>query len=393
MDREEQIQNWLSQYVRGELSGPELEQFEKLLAEDPQLQEDLELEQATFELMLDADAMTLKDMMRSDLAASNYQVKSNKWKWVFGLGVLLLAGSLFFVDLEKEKQESKVDTLAASTIEMTDTVAQVENQSKTVEKVFKEVKPSGAGNSRIPQVEVKSREAIDSSVMSAELVSKPVEENGLPSAKNEIGKDTLEKESILTAGIDPLKLKKTSLDQVQAVKVGICDTLKFKGKLKTKASQLNNTNGLIYLNDALVTGGKKPFEYSLDGEYFESTYQFENLSTGNHKVFVKDANGCIAENAEPVAIGKTYCVEDYSPTFNLAYESSWKLPVVNGEPVKLMLVNKVGQILLSRDFQTYNYGEWDGLDDKGNPLTVGSYNWIIEYRSGEICNAKMTILN
>lgn len=396
MDREEQIQVWLTQYVKGDLSGQELIEFEKILAEDPQVQEDLELELATFELMLDADALTLKDMMRSDLTASNYQVKSNKWKWVFGLGVLLLAGSLFFMGREEEKPEIEVDTLAASTIEITDTMVQVDNHGNNDEEVFKEVKPSESGNSRHSQNEIKSKDApsvIDSTMSSPELATEPLNYKASPSVKNKVYNDTLEKETIVTAGIDPLKLKKTSLDQVQAVKVDSCDILKFKGELKAKASQLNSNNGVIYLNDALVTGGKRPFEYSLDGEYFESSFQFENLSIGQYKIFVKDANGCITENIEPVTIGKTYCIEDYSPTFNMAYESSWELPVVNGESVKLKLVSKVGQILVNRDFQIYNSGDWDGRDDNGSLLTVGSYNWIIEYKSGEICNAKMTILN
>jgi hypothetical protein len=43
----------------------------------------------------------------------------------------------------------------------------------------------------------------------------------------------------------------------------------------------------------IVTGGKGPFQFSLDGSPFQTGSRFENLGAGIYQLNVKDQNGCI----------------------------------------------------------------------------------------------------
>jgi len=49
-----------------------------------------------------------------------------------------------------------------------------------------------------------------------------------------------------------------------------------------------------------VSGGKEPYQYSLNGGSFQSNPQFVNLAAGEYAVTVKDANGCEATSNSAV---------------------------------------------------------------------------------------------
>jgi large repetitive protein len=62
-----------------------------------------------------------------------------------------------------------------------------------------------------------------------------------------------------------------------------------------KASTCGAANGELTITGA--TGGTAPYTYSLDGTNFQASATFTGLLAGNHKVTVKDANGCTFEKS------------------------------------------------------------------------------------------------
>ncbi|AKD03542.1 hypothetical protein PKOR_10875 [Pontibacter korlensis] len=62
-----------------------------------------------------------------------------------------------------------------------------------------------------------------------------------------------------------------------------------------KASTCGNSNGSIVVSE--VTGGTAPYTYSKNGESFQASATFENITAGDYTIIVKDANGCIVEKS------------------------------------------------------------------------------------------------
>ena len=56
------------------------------------------------------------------------------------------------------------------------------------------------------------------------------------------------------------------------------------------AASCSINNGSIKVT---ATGGKEPYQYSLNDELGQVSGQFDNLSAGIYTIFVKDGNGCI----------------------------------------------------------------------------------------------------
>nr|WP_256471342.1 Ig-like domain-containing protein [Solitalea agri] len=68
--------------------------------------------------------------------------------------------------------------------------------------------------------------------------------------------------------------------------------------VKSDVSCFSKSDGVITIN---VTGGKAPFEYSIDGNTFNNRNIFNNLLSGNYNLVVRDANRCETQIATVIA--------------------------------------------------------------------------------------------
>ena len=63
---------------------------------------------------------------------------------------------------------------------------------------------------------------------------------------------------------------------------------------KTNPTDCTSGNGSITVT---ATGGKEPYQYSLNGSAFQSNAQFVNLGAGEYTATVRDANNCEKESS------------------------------------------------------------------------------------------------
>jgi mono/diheme cytochrome c family protein len=63
-----------------------------------------------------------------------------------------------------------------------------------------------------------------------------------------------------------------------------------------------------------ATGGKQPYQYSLDGTTFNATNAFASLGAGNYTVTVKDANNCTSTASASIGVNQS----------SISYESAVK---------------------------------------------------------------------
>ena len=373
MDDNTQLYDLIPLYVRGELKGNDLTSFEKALTQDAALKEEVLLEKASFDLLLDADVLNLKAQMQNDLKAKD---KAKNKKWIVALGVLAIGSGTYFLvpnaSTDVAQPEPSLEVIALDTMAISPKQPAITEPSRKIENknTATAATPNAVVNTKptvLDTLEIATPQKV-SSIDTAKVVHVPAD-TSVAHVKLEVQKTP---KPVVT---DP------------------CAEFAFAHSPQTLASLRDAATGVILLHASLTQSGQDPIRYSLNGIEFENTSSFENLEAGMYTLYARDEQACEIESTKQLEIIETRCFEEYQQTFNTAFESSWKLPVYIDTPVKITLINKVGAILVDKDFQTYDEGSWNGFDDNNNKLPSGAYRWIMEYESGETCIAKMTILN
>lgn len=79
---------------------------------------------------------------------------------------------------------------------------------------------------------------------------------------------------------------------------------------KQNPTDCTTSNGSITIT---ATGGKEPYQYSLNGSAFQSNPQFVNLGAGEYSATVKDANAC-EQSLGPITLSITGITIDFTAT-------------------------------------------------------------------------------
>jgi gliding motility-associated-like protein len=115
------------------------------------------------------------------------------------------------------------------------------------------------------------------------------------------------------------------------------------------------------------------YAYSLDGGNFQTSNIFENVSSCDHKILVKDLAGCGKSN-----VTISFFVWDYPRFFtpnNDGYNDYWNIFCNNYKPLKITIYDRYGKML--KQFVSTSLG-WDGKYN-GNELISDDYWFTVEY--------------
>ena len=115
------------------------------------------------------------------------------------------------------------------------------------------------------------------------------------------------------------------------------------------------------------------YAYSLDGGNFQTSNVFENISSCDHKILVKDLAGCGKSN-----VTISFFVWDYPRFFtpnNDGYNDYWNIFCNNYRPLKIVIYDRYGKIV--KQFLSTSLG-WDGKYN-GNELISDDYWFTVEY--------------
>ena len=163
-----------------------------------------------------------------------------------------------------------------------------------------------------------------------------------------------------------------------------CNTKQFVRVLEAPdpvISQIDITNNTVTLT---VTGGKAPYQYSLDGINWQASNVFTGLPRGENKFYVKDAYDC-----EPVMVQVTVPnfvnaitpnndgVNDYIDYTELAYKDNFAFVIYDRYGKKIATLDK-----------TTDY-RWDGKF-QGKLLNTGTYWYHVTWNERD---ANQTLVN
>jgi len=165
-----------------------------------------------------------------------------------------------------------------------------------------------------------------------------------------------------------------------------CNSTSIYFSIESFNSCMGKATGKIVINN--ITGGEKPYSFSLNNGDEQTDNVFLNIKQGYYSIIVKDKNGCI--KTKEIFIDEEECIKNYK--FAPSYGEVWDIPALNNVLGKIQIFNKTGNIV----YQNIIYGnadQWDGKDNNGLLLPLGSYKAIIHYTNKEPVIANVTIIN
>lgn len=178
----------------------------------------------------------------------------------------------------------------------------------------------------------------------------------------------------LTAGTYAISIKDNICQTSFTTSISQPSALDLSTIISSQVLCYNGNTGQI---SASGTGGAGGYQYSIDGNNYQTNGVFSGLKQGNYKIWVKDVNGCIKE----------------SGILSITQPTELKLTLSNKTDVKCYGGNN-GTVMVagSGGIQAYTYAVDGGTEQTSgsfNDLKAGNHTFSIKDQNG--CTKSLTI--
>jgi hypothetical protein len=367
---EEEKYDLIEQYIGQQLSPGEQEAFELEMSKDPELTKEVQAHLDARELILDQGILNVKSTLQNIHRAEQRKTDKSTNKYLLFAALLAtIAASLLYLYFSSTKKTISSNNDTKSTIidssSFKKNTAAKSEEIKTTSNNFNKnipVKENGTSNKNTPAASINNvaLEKTDTTIITSEIKTTTDNTNTVivsPNSTNQTG----------------------TID---------CSAFSIQGEVNTSASCNDEATGNIIIQLNSIKGGTKPYKFSLHSEEdFRTVSQFSNLEAGQYKVFVQDKNNCIYE-FKKVEIKSKNCPKEYA--FAPDRGETWEIPIRLGTSGWIKLFNRTGATVYSSSIT--NGMIWNGNDNNGLSLPMGSYSFIINYDNGEIIQGQVTLL-
>lgn len=134
--------------------------------------------------------------------------------------------------------------------------------------------------------------------------------------------------------------------------------------------------------EIFVSGGTKPYLYSLDGINWQASQRFENLPFGAGKIYVKDAKGCNIISQDFLIISLINTITPNGDGINDVLDFS---DFHNKKNVSIKIFDRYGKIVYESSNKSF---KWDGNSD-GRRVPTGTYWCILRWTEPDTNENKM----
>ncbi|MFV0238189.1 MAG: T9SS type B sorting domain-containing protein, partial [Flavobacteriales bacterium] len=149
------------------------------------------------------------------------------------------------------------------------------------------------------------------------------------------------------------------------------------GSVNVQKSDLALQEVSSCFNQVIVTptGGKKPYEFSIDGINWQASPIFLNVNNGYYQVKVRDANQCSVSSSKQY-IKNLNIFQTFSPNGD-NINDNWDLSNLQGCPnIKVSVFDRYGRIIHNMN---RNNLIWNGRVD-GKPVPSNTYWFAIDFK-------------
>ncbi|MBY0427015.1 MAG: hypothetical protein K2Q22_15380 [Cytophagales bacterium] len=357
MDSELHIYEEIDDYLKGKMSTDDRAKFERSMAADPTLSQQVKSQQLANEIVLTKGLMDLKSRIASDLA-SGRSVNKSPWIWGWGgtLGILLMLASWFLIDHKP--------------------VSLARGKSPVVaEKVQEKAQGKGISMGMVSEKPIERKNSLGNNQTLIVPESVPTQTPAvMESGQNPISSHPTVEEAKLEQKMNiPASNEKQTVD---------CGAKHWNFTLHAHPACVSTNDGSIDVID------KVHYQYALGDGNFTPARTFNHLKKGIYSVSVKDEDGCITTSE--VEVYQRNCQESLEVAFNPLQES-WKVPIKDNNKGELQIFSKNGRLAFSKQWSQGEEFEWDGKTNSGDLLGRGLYSFTIQYANGEIQQGSISI--
>ena len=154
-------------------------------------------------------------------------------------------------------------------------------------------------------------------------------------------------------------------------------------------SSLGTITGVQIVNNTatVIMSNSGSFLYSLNNSVWQSSNIFNNLSNGNHTVYVKTSGDCVIGQMNFTIFNVP---NSFTPNAD-GINDTWKIHGMENYPNSdIKVYDRNGKLVLSKI--TIGTFEWDGKFDS-RAVPTGSYWYIIKVSDGRLLNGWLLIKN
>lgn len=376
MNSHKDIEDKIDLYLKGKLSGSELQAFEKELMLDQEL--DVEVQEAKMiqQLVLKNRLLEVKELATQ--AEKDIHSVSNNLIRFLAAGALvtgIIISAFLYFNMPEEKaipktnlKEETEPTKPAELLKNEDTIPNtpLEVEASETEKVIQG--NTGSVSSSHQQNLLTETPAQDSETLTetTQLPETPITIMDSNQVEAQVKTDIPEK-----------------AERRYAAKEPTCEDIKILASVHTFATCASERNGKIEIQE--ISGGKAPYSHKILNMDGNQVFDKGGLEAGNYLVKIADGNGC--EKEYPATIESKSC--PINASFNPGYGEVWEIPG-SDKSGKLTIYSRAGTPLYEKSLSAHTNDTWNGRN-KYDQIEAGYFIFVIEYEDGTVLKGSVTI--
>lgn len=363
MKSEDELYIAIEKYIHQKMDTTEAQEFEKQLAESPEVAQKVQLQRLAKELILKNRLAQLADYSKE---LQQKEIKHQQYAKIAKIGAcLLLAGlsAYFFIKPTEHSLPTPHKHDDSITRSPKDKVAVSTATSK----------PQGIQKSSQKTAAKPAQEVI---FPNTREVNRPIEAP-LPIHEH-AGKPIEDK----VPHVEPIIEKPTAPNKESH---GPCHQVTLEAHIQTFKTCVGESEGAISVSQ--VQGGHKPYSFKVLSLVDHQEKGLSGLEAGKYSVSITDSKNC-SQVFENIVVGSKACNIDHQ--FNPALGEVWEAPS-SSTPAELYIRDPSGHLVFQKHIGALDKISWDGKSLDGH-LQFGIFVYLLKYADGTQQQGNITVL-
>ena len=374
----------IERYLKNQMSGSELHDFENLLKTDKGLFDEVQQQKLVHQYINESSFINLKSEIRT-IHQKHSEIGLTRpglnFLWILPAGILITVLIVFIIKNGTVNNEVETALMISDTNQL-----EVDLSGDTTNKSLHSI------TTEIAKPEKNTTNIKDSNKTTPSFVTlKKVTDTLIKTANTKEANQILEEiKDTLNKNIGTVKNEEEeniALEKPFRLTTN-CSGINVTAEVLVEESCTEKPTGILHIEKSSITGGESPYLFAIDSGFFKNENIFEGLSSDYYFVFIKDKNNCVSKLGA-FFIDEDDCRAEYK--FAPLKGEMWPVPSQNSLAV-LKIFNKTGKMVFTNELVPNIQYEWDGRSISGAELPMGIYLFEIKSEKQILSWGNVTII-